>query len=141
MAAVRHGPILLEISDFIEFPARHPGWSIWISGQANGELSSPKIEEVDPQKPLEVFDELSLAEVQILEAVFARYEHLTDWESCDLMLMKRYAPEWDAPKGSTLPLTLRSILLSHGKSEQEANEIIGHIQEMDRIWDTLRALS
>ena len=140
MAAMRHGPVLLEIYDFIEFPSRNPGWSIWISGQANGKLSSPKIEDVDPQKPLEVFDDLSRAEVQILEAVFARYERLTHWESGDLMLMKKYAPEWDAPKGSTSPLSLRFILMSHGKNEQEANGIIRHIQEMDLVRDSLRAL-
>ncbi len=141
MLAMKHGPVLSETYDLFKFGSQYASWDAWIRGEANFELSFKKMKDVDPEHPLELFDELSRAETQILDAVFSKYGNLTRWEIRDLTHTKECCPEWNDPDGSALPINLRSILLNHGKTEKEADEIIRHVREIDSVQDSLKALS
>jgi len=71
-------------------------------------------------------DQLSRAEEQILDQVFAEFGRRNRWQLRDYM---HQLPEYRDPQGSTLPIEIRDILLSQGVSPEDATA----------IWDELVA--
>lgn len=74
-----------------------------------------------------VFDELSKAEVGLIEEIFGEYGRMGRWTLVDDVHHK--LPEWINPNGSSIPVDYKQVLKAGNKSEQEIFEIISDLEE------------
>jgi len=115
------GPVLSQTLNLItEEPA--PGQdTIWAH-----HISRPQDYEVRLIKEANE-DELSEAEMQLIDEIFGKYGRMSRWELVDLVHNFR---EWQDPKGSALPIQFRDILRAGGKSEAEIAAVVEEIDEL-----------
>lgn len=104
------GPVLSRVLDLVadgEDPGAPCIWAKHISSPGNFEV----------QLTSEAGrDELSNAEVDLLDEVFHEHGKKTRW---DLVKLTHTLPEWKDPQGSAIPITDRDILKAGGKSDLE----------------------
>jgi uncharacterized phage-associated protein len=110
-----HGPVLSFTLDKINEEAPPDGSSYWhryISERRGHEVTllgdAPD-------------DQLSPAEEAMLAAVYQEKGHLSPWELRDF---SHTLPEWRDPKGSSLPISIRDILLAEGLSENDVKQVM-----------------
>ena len=104
------GPVLSRILD-LATDGQDPGApSIWASS-----ITAPSNYEVQI-KAEAGDDELSEAEIAVLDEIFAEYGKLSRW---DLVDISHQLPEWKNPHGSAIAISYRDILRAGGKSEVE----------------------
>jgi Antitoxin SocA-like, Panacea domain len=70
-------------------------------------------------------DQLSPAEEELLDGIWREFGGMNQW---DLRDYSHTLPEWRDPKGSSLPIDIRDILLAEGFSESEAREVLDTLQ-------------
>lgn len=113
-----HGPVLSFTYDMITGASRlENGWNKYISGQANYEVS---LKVQSPER--DTWDELSNAELDILENTYQAFKNLDKWQLVDYT--HEHCPEWVDPKGSSTPITIASIIeatCDNAKSKQLIN--------------------
>jgi uncharacterized phage-associated protein len=111
-----HGPVLSFTLDRINdspSPRETSYWHRFISERRENEVAL--LGDVPPR------DQLSPAEEQLLDAVWQEFGKMNQW---DLRDYSHTLPEWRDPKGSSLPIEIRDILLGEGFSEEEAREVL-----------------
>lgn len=118
-----HGPVLSAVKDLIDEGPSGEGsyWSTFISPPANY-----MVELID--SPGE--DELSKAEITIIDNIFSMYGQLNRW---DLVDKTHELPEWKDPKGSALPISVKDILEGVGYSAEEAQEAAAELQSVSTV--------
>lgn len=112
--SMSHGPVLSFTLDLINSqpdPGSESYWHQFISERKGHEVS---LKGDIPN------DQLSPAEEQALEEVLNEYGQMSQWELRDLT---HKLPEWQDPKGSSHPITIRDILLAGGHSSEDVDEI------------------
>lgn len=72
-------------------------------------------------------NELSRAEVALIEEVFGQFGHMNRWDLVDYI---HTLPEWINPKGSSIPVDYKQVLKAGEKSEQEIFEILNDLEEV-----------
>jgi uncharacterized phage-associated protein len=108
------GPVLSRVLDLVteeDLPGKSSTWAQHISEPEHYSVrlrSDPGV------------DELSVAEVQLLDEVFQKYGAMTRWELVDLT---HKLPEWKNPQGGAIPIKYSDILKAGGKSEIETAAI------------------
>lgn len=123
-----HGPVLSRVLNLItegEYPGSDEIWASVISDPSNYEV---QLKTDDPES-----DELSPAELQLLDEVFKEYGSKGRWE---LVEIAHDLPEWKDPSGSMIPISYGDILRAGGRSELEVASIedeIRELAEMDRL--------
>ena len=80
-------------------------------------------------------DELSDAEIEVLKAVWNQFGEMGRWQIRDYT---HSLPEWQDPRGSSIPITYKAVFHALGRSEKEAEELAARI-ESDRSIDRLFA--
>lgn len=119
--SMNRGPVLSRVLDLATDGDDPSGQSIWgsfISEPANYEVSLKG----DPSD-----DELSVAEVGVLEGVFKEFGHLSRW---DLVELTHRLPEWKNPNGSAIPISISDILKAEGKSPLEISSVEDELNEL-----------
>lgn len=104
------GPVLSRVLDLAtdgDEPTGPSIWSRYISEPANYEVALKS----DPGR-----DELSDAELNVLEEVFKEHGKKSRWELVDFT---HRLPEWKNPQGGAIPISVRDILKAAGKTEIE----------------------
>jgi uncharacterized phage-associated protein len=129
-----HGPVLSMTLNLMDgdIESRPGGWEEWISDKENHELSLRK------SFALQDLDELSKAELSVLETVWKQFGAMGKWEIRDWT--HQHCPEWKDPRGSSYPIAFQSLARAVGFDEASANELASHIeaeQEIDRLFATL----
>ncbi len=129
--SLANGPVLSYTLDLMDGDVRYTpdGWDTLISAKANNELSLLR-----PIGPGDL-DELSAADVEVLEDVFATYGTMGRWE---LVELTHKLPEWTDPDGSSLPIATHDILNALGKKPGEIADLVVRMEE-DRAVDALLA--
>ncbi len=129
-----HGPVLSQtlnlINGDIEFEER--GWGHWIVDKADYELSLRR------RVSREALDELSEAELNVLEAIYAKFGRMDQWKLRDYT--HRYCQEWKNPEGSSIPIEYVDIFRALGRRPAEARKLAARIEQehrIDRIFATL----
>jgi uncharacterized phage-associated protein len=115
------GPVLSRIFDLAtdgEDPGAKPIWASVISDPSNYEVNL----KCEPDT-----DELSDAELSVLDAVFSQYGNLSRW---DLVEVTHNLPEWKNPRGSAIPISYLDILKAGGKSDLESAAIEDEISDL-----------
>lgn len=110
-----HGPVPSVTLNLLNGDAQSSdgGWSAWVGPRHNHEVHTLK-----PTASREAFDALSDVDIELLEAVWARFGHmdkyaLRDWthENC---------AEWQDPNGSSLLIHNKKLFEALGWSSEDA---------------------
>ncbi len=122
-----HGPILSHVKNLIdEGPILRDGyWTAFISAPANymvDLIDDPGVEQ------------LSRAELAVIDEIFERYGKLNRWELRD---ETHKLPEWKDPEGSAIPIRLEEILEATGLSSECAQEVAAEIQSIRKVQELL----
>lgn len=70
-------------------------------------------------------DQLSTAEEAILDDIFTKFGR---WNRWDLVRYTHELPEYRDPNGSSIPINLRDILLSEGRTREDVDAILGALE-------------
>lgn len=117
--AMDRGPVLSRVLDLAtdgDDPSAPSVWSRYISEPVNYEVAW----ESDPGR-----DELSDAELNVLEEVFREHGAKSRWELVDFT---HRLPEWQNPQGGAIPISVRDILRAGGKTDIEIAAIEDEIE-------------
>jgi uncharacterized phage-associated protein len=115
------GPVLSRVLDLAtdgEDPGTPSIWALSITEPSNYYVEL-KAEAGD--------DELSEAEIQLLDKVFAEHGRKSRW---DLVKLTHTLPEWIDPQGSAIAITYRDILKAGGKSDLEIAAVEDELDEL-----------
>ena len=128
VVAMPHGPVLSMTLNFIngDIESVNDGWEAWISDRENHEVALR-----DRPNGQNTFDELNNAEVEILNAVWNEFGHMTQWEIRDYT--HDHCPEWDDPSGSSHAIPFHRIFRAFGSNSEEARLLEDRVVEQDRI--------
>ncbi len=115
------GPVLSRVLDLAtdgDDPSRPAIWSEQIGEPVSYEVAL----KADPGS-----DELSEAEITLLEEIFQIHGRKNRW---DLVELTHQLPEWVDPQGSAIPISYRDILKAGGKSDLEIAAIESELSEL-----------
>ena len=104
------GPVLSRLLDLTTDEELPGQTSVWAHHITEPEHYSVRLRN-DPGE-----DELSTAELQLLDATFQQHGKKTRWELVDLT---HKLPEWKDPQGGAIPIQYRDILKAEGRTEIE----------------------
>lgn len=126
-----HGPVLSQTLNLMDgdVESAPDGWCHWISDKENNELSLNRA--VDRT----ALGELSDAEIEILDHVYAKYGHMGKWQIRDF---SHTLPEWADPQGSSLPISTQDIFKALGKGAEAITGMVARLDE-DRAIDAFFA--
>jgi len=119
--SMKHGPVLSHTLNLINEgpePGRESYWDKFISEPYSYSVSLKK-KCVD--------DELSDAEVSLIEEIFRKYQHLDQWEMVNVVHALR---EWQDPGDSAIPIDYRDILEASNKTEAEIAAIVEELESL-----------
>lgn len=121
-----HGPVLTMTLDLIngDVESGRDGWEAWISDRADYEVALRERERDE-------LDELSEADVGVLDQVWRRFGAMTKWQIRDYT--HDHCPEWQDPQGSSNPIPYERIFEALGRSKQEAAQLAERINEQREI--------
>jgi uncharacterized phage-associated protein len=119
-----HGPALSRVRDLITEQSEEP--SFWMAA-----ISEPHDFNVTLKEQIEP-EELSDAEIELLEEIFFRYGALGRWE---LVELTHDLPEWVNPHGSAIEISYSDILRNGGKTEAEIAVIEDELRALQTIDD------
>lgn len=127
------GPVLSRSLDLIngfERGAPAAQWDEWMKDRAGHDVQLKRHFERDD------LDELSDADVEVLEAVWDAFGHMDKWTLSDWT--HDNCAEWNNPHGSSAPIDEAHRLIAVGKSHEEAAAFAREIQA-ERALDKLLA--
>ena len=134
IVAMRHGPVLSMTLNFMDGDEESSpdGWDSLISAKENNELSLKRAVTRDD------LDELSQADIGVLESVWKKFGHMDKWTIRDYT--HDHCPEWTDPNGSSLPISYESVFRALGRSKEVAAELGAHVEaerSLDKIFAAL----
>lgn len=135
-----HGPVMSTTLDLIRGRADIDGeyWYRLISTDNHEVFLRADPREMDAD---EVFDELSRADIRILDEIYAQYGHMNRYELRDMTHLRDVCPEWHDPRGSRTPIDVREIFLNEGKTPEEAESIFRSMCESQELKEFSSQLS
>jgi uncharacterized phage-associated protein len=128
-----HGPILSQTYDLIK--GHTPSievcpWQKMIRDESNYEVSL--LNDID----IEDLDELSPAEIKILDDTFNKFGHMSRFEIVDFTHSN--CPEWEDPRGSSFPISPENIFRAMGKTEDQVQKLFEKYREQQQL-DSLKS--
>ena len=138
--SMRHGPVMSTTLDLIRGKADIKGeyWYNLIQTDRHDVALCTDPREMDVD---EVFDELSRADIRILDEIYAQYGHMNRFELRDMTHLRDVCPEWHDPGNSRNPIDVREIFLNEGKSREEAESIFKSMCESQQLKEFSSQLS
>lgn len=123
-----HGPVLTMTLDLVngDVESCEDGWESWICDREDHEVSLR-----DRAGASEVLDQISAAEIDVLEKVWRQFGHMGKWQIRDYT--HDHCPEWQDPQGSSIPIPFERIFTALGRSKDEAAQLAERIAEQQRI--------
>ncbi|MBI4949256.1 MAG: SocA family protein [Deltaproteobacteria bacterium] len=123
-----HGPILSNVLDYINSgvePGNPTYWHKYIS-KKNYEIALKS-------KP--VIAELSKREIKLISKIYSKYKTYDQYALRDYC--HKHLLEWEDPKGSALPISVKDILIAVKKTEKEIAEIEEEITNLQFVSQVL----
>jgi uncharacterized phage-associated protein len=125
--AMDRGPVLSQTLDLATDEPSPGEHSIWAE-----HISEPAHYEVRLIKPATT-DELSEAEIALIEEVFAKHGKKSRWQLVELV---HQLPEWEDPHGGAIPISYRDILRAGKKTAMEIAAIEDDLENV-ALTDTI----
>ena len=121
MVSMPYGPVLSEVLNLINLGRRYEEPCPWLEY-----ISPPTGYEVHRVGADLEFDELSHHERNILDKINERFGRMNQWSLVD---WTHELPEWQDPRGSSLPIDPAEILRAEGRSELDIQRIAAEAAE------------
>jgi uncharacterized phage-associated protein len=104
-----HGPVNSKTYSHMqgEYDLDSCGWADFLRDRSNHQVS------VKHGAPTD-WDELSDAEIGVLDHVWNEFGHMSKWKLRDWTHDPENIPEWEDPDGSSLPIPIERIMLAVG---------------------------
>ena len=115
LVSMPYGPVLSSTLKLMI--GRERVWQAYISDKADHKVSL-----VNADIMIEDLDELSQSDRKILDEV---------WEQFELSNYTKNYPEWEEPSGSSLPIDLKRLFASEGRTPEQV-AILAHQVETQR---------
>ncbi|EIV5803168.1 TPA: SocA family protein [Klebsiella aerogenes] len=135
MVAMPHGPVLSKSLDLMKGAVRgEDGWNNWITDADHYDLQSQKHEALR-----EDFDELSDADLNVLDTVYHAFGHMNKWQIRDYT--HDHCTEWSDPNGGAFTINPDNVFRALGKSEEQVRHLSNRMREfleLDRISSGLK---
>jgi uncharacterized phage-associated protein len=127
MVSMEHGPVLSQALNFCSgFSESAPGgWEEWMHDRA------AHIVELKQPVTREKLDELSEADIEVLQQVWDRFGSMSGWELRNWT--HDHCPEWRDPHGSSLRIRYSDVFRAIGKSPEEARELDSELRDQERV--------
>lgn len=128
VVAMPHGPVLSMTLNHIngDVESGEDGWEAWVSDRENHEVMLRDREPAQAE-----LDELSPADIDILQATWKRFGRMTKWEIRDYT--HDNCPEWEDPQGSSKPIPYERIFEALGRNKEESTRLAERIREQQQI--------
>ncbi len=122
--SMRHGQVLSNTLDLIDdgVPPGEEDKSYWLNHISVPENFDVKLKKEAPT------DELSEAEIALIDEIFKKYGHLDKWQLRDL---HHKLPEYVDPSGSCVRTEYQDILKVLGKTDAEISAILTDLQHLE----------
>lgn len=121
MVAMPHGPVLSRTLDLMNGYTNPNRWEEWISDKENHEVSLNKLFKENTE-----LDELSQAELTILNLVWAQFGTMNQWEIRDWT--HDNCQEWQDPQGSSYPISFEKLACAVGFQPEIAKELARSVE-------------
>lgn len=130
MVSMPHGPVLSMSLDLMKGaePGEH-GWNNWVADAANYDLQLNRADALRDD-----FDELSDADLSVLDGVYLAFGHMGKWQIRDYTHSR--CAEWADPKGGASTINPETVFRALGKSEDHVRLLSDRMREfteLDRI--------
>ena len=114
-----HGPVLSQTCDLIRGfgSSIEMGWDFWIKDEDNYEVSLRQ-----PASNRECFDELSNAELGILDGVFEKFGRMRRFEI--VKYTHDHCAEWEDPHGSSFPIKPEAVFRAMETKEERVQVLL-----------------
>ncbi|MGD0013350.1 MAG: Panacea domain-containing protein [Bryobacteraceae bacterium] len=119
--SMERGPVVSRILDLIREEPEPGSVSFWRRHISGRKAYSVRLVS-DPGS-----GELSRAEEDLIDTVFAEHGRKNQWELVDFC---HGLPEWKDPEGSSVPLGYTDILQAGGKTEDEIREVVAELNTL-----------
>lgn len=129
-----HGPVNSETYSHIngEHDLTESGWSDFLEDRANHRLAV--VDGVDE----DALDELSDADFESIEAVWAQFGGMNQWQLRDWTHDRRNVPEWEDPQGGSRTIPIERIMAMVGmENSDEHAELVEDFDRIDRVFASL----
>ncbi len=128
VVAMPQGPVLSMTLNHIngDVESGEDGWEAWVSDRENHEVMLR-----DRGSTQAELDELSPADIDILQAIWKRFGKMTKWEIRDYT--HDNCPEWEDPQGSSKPIPYERIFEALGRNWEEGARLAERIREQQHI--------
>ena len=111
--SMAQGPVLSVTLNLITGQIESPAWRSWVTSEAHFEVSLSR-----ELNDLELLDELSDADLEIMNHVWEQFGRMKRWELVDYT--HEHLPEWVNPGRSSTPINPRAVFRALGNDEQQA---------------------
>ncbi|MBI5816131.1 MAG: SocA family protein [Nitrospinae bacterium] len=133
--SLQHGPVLSQTLNLMDGDVESSpnGWEAWITGKENHELSLNRT-----SARRDDLDELSDADMEVLESVWADFGMMDRWAIRDYTHTS--CPEWKDPNGSSIPINNKDIFIAIGRNADEAERLAEQIEKeraIDKLFSSL----
>ena len=139
MVSMPYGPVLS--SAYGCFMGGSEYWDSWIENPGGYDLALRSSVIVNEKDPLDTFDELSLAEQEVLDSIFNEFGNVSRWALVAKLHDPKFCPEWEDPHGSSYPIPVSALLMKNGKTKREADAILRRLEEEEDLLAVNRELS
>lgn len=127
VVAMPHGPVLSTTLNYVDgmMESAEGGWETWISDRENHQVRLRQ----DVSRA--ALDELSDAELDVLEAVWGRFGPMGKWAIRDYT--HEHCPEWKDPAGTSKPISYREIFKALGRNDQQAGLLADRLEQENNL--------
>ena len=127
LVSMDHGPVTSMTLNYISGYLESDDWSEFLTDRDNHEVAAAQ-----PGLAVERYDQLSKADITILDSLWKQFGHMDRFELRDYT--HDHCPEWEDPKGSSEPIPYERVLKYLGKKEfSSITEDIGRWNAASRV--------
>ncbi len=132
-ASLPHGPVNSRTYDNAKGEIEDARWSAILDDRANHMIGVKQGIVVDD------LDELSDAEVEVLDSVWEKFGGMTQWQLVDWTHKSENIPEWEDPNGSSNPIPLERLL--HAVGIENTTEYAQFLRDQESVTQLLSELA
>jgi len=135
-----HGPVNSMTLDRINLPAAllrslnmEDDWHTILTDRENNGVGL-----VNPNLSADDFDELSLADIEVLDRVWEQFGNMSEFDLNNWTHNPQNVPEWENPNGSVKPISLLSMMTAVGiENPEQQVEDVKESEEIDSFFERL----
>ncbi|MGQ0332961.1 Panacea domain-containing protein [Halomonas elongata] len=132
--SMKLGPVLSNTLELVQGGGREGEWDDWV--RPGDQAYEIELSRVAPER--DDFDELSDAEIEILDRVWVEHGHKTRWQLVDYT--HEACAEWHDPYGSSRPISPQEMLEALGRSPEEASALSQELYQRRQVKEVMSEL-